>query len=206
MNKPFRMDPPPAVIRPRKRDLTDNDSQSQLSDESSAIDSSRAVAKPRRKRQRTFLNAFSLITLQRPSDSMECPSDEDDDADSSKAVADEGDECGYSVTSSLDDDLSQEDRLLSDKEEAERKVMLELVFGPETEHKDIVDAKLEGLIRKSLQKATTVGSVDDMDLETSYQRSSDAGTVSSLGTTSSMKRSSSLPSVFEDSMDVDMMS
>ena len=204
-NEPFSMDPPPAVIRPKKRDLTDNDSQSQLSDESSAIDSSRAVApKPRRKRQRTFLNAFSSITLQKK-DSEFCPSDEDGDADSSKAVADEGDECGNSVTSSLEDDLSQEDRFLSDKEEVERKVMLELVFGPE--QSSVVDAKLEGLIRKSIQKAVTNGSVDDMDLDASYQRSNDASTVGSFTSTigSSLKRSNSLPSVLEDTMDIDML-
>jgi hypothetical protein len=215
------MDPPAS----RKRDhySTDNDSHfSQLSDESSAIDSSRAVApqrRHRRKRQRTFLNAFHSFTLMSEDSSEDKlvarynsdidDDNEDADASSSRAVAAHqgDDECGYSVTSSLEeeDDSSQaEDRLLSDKEEAERKVMLELIFGPDQDKVDVVDLKLEGLIRDSIQKASKPpSSMDDMDLDTSYQRGYDGASVSSLS--GSLKRSSSLPSVLEDTMDIDTL-
>ena len=82
--------------------------------------------------------------------------------------------------------------------------MLELVFGPE--QSNVVDAKLEGLIRKSIQNAARNGSVDDMDLDAIYQRSNDASTVGSFTTiASSLKRSNSLPSVLEDTMDIDTM-
>lgn len=204
MNESFNMDPPAAVtnsINRRKRDSTDNDSQ--LSDESSAIDSSRAVApKPRRKRQRTFLNAFSSITLQKQ-DGDFTSEDEYADADSSKAVADEAYDCACSVSSSLEDELSQEDRFLSDKEEAERKVMLELVFGPE-QGTDVVDAKLADLVRKSITQATKMGSTDDMELDASYQRSIERSASPGSSLTGSLKRSSSLPSIFDDSMDTDL--
>jgi hypothetical protein len=53
-----------------------------------------------------------------------------------------------STSSSLEDEL-----LLTDKERAERKVMLELVFGKS--HYDVVEAKLQEWIRRTAREATT---------------------------------------------------
>lgn len=190
---------------------------------SSAIDSMRPVTAPR-KRRKTFLDAFQSITLQKESDEE---GEGCDDADSSQAVADDdyndvGDADNYSTTSSIEDPDEQgsaiDRTLLSDREEAERKVMLELVFGPEhpesssARGKDLVDLKLQELIRDSLKQAkskeeirqTTAG--DDMTIDTPYSRASTLD-VSSLST--GMTRSNSLPNLYlpgEDEQTMDTTS
>jgi len=128
---------------------------------------------------------------------------DEEDADSSQAIADEQDGCYYdSSTSSLeedevddcDDDSSLQ--LLNDKEalqkDAERKVMLELVFGPDSsfvpphqrKQQHPADRKLAELIQKSLQQQQKGAAVpqetqDDMSLTAAYNSSSTVTTSSS---------------------------
>jgi hypothetical protein len=99
------------------------------------------------------LDAFQSIQIQ----GNNLDEGEDDEADSSQAVADfEEDD------STIADDEDEESALphhglLSDREEAERKVMLELVLGPrELKKKNPVDQKVAALVRQSLQKAAAV--------------------------------------------------
>ena len=94
--------------------------------------------------------------------------------------------------STIEDEESQEDRLLSDREEAERKVMLELVLGPTKKVKrDPVDQKVAAMVRETIKKVAKnpvaaravpafaapvapPASRDDMHIETPYSRSSAA--------------------------------
>jgi hypothetical protein len=94
--------------------------------------------------------------------SMNRKTDTVDRADSSQAVADEDDNADeYSGSSFEDDDdedtpypleLTGEESLRQGDKQSQRKVMFELVFGPEPPS-SVVDARLEELIRQSLQNA-----------------------------------------------------
>lgn len=174
----------PLAPRTRKRSPDDNDSSS-----SSAIDSMRPVVAPR-KRRKTFLDAFNSITLQKDSDA----GDDEEDADSSQAVADDG-EGDYLTTSSLEEEEDEVDPFLSDKEEAERKVMLELVLGANaTTPQDIVDLKLQAMVRDSLRQAQAAAAAsattqDDMSVETAYSRPTAPAALPAF------KRSNSLPNI-----------
>jgi hypothetical protein len=139
----FRMaspEPPGSGLGRRKR-VDDNDSRH--SSGSSALDSMRPAMPAPRKRRKTFIDAFQGIALQKDSDTGE----DGEDADSSQAVADIHAGDALSPTSSIEDpdeDDSFEDRFLSDREEKERKVMLEIVFGPGSEFapkRDVVDVR-----------------------------------------------------------------
>ena len=175
---------------------------------SSAFDSIRPVVPPK-KRRRTILDAFQSICLYKGEEAVKTGGD-DEDADSSQAVAawDDGEEA-CSTDSSLDDD--EDNRLLSDREEVERKVMLELVFGPNSEVLQFptnpVDAKLQDLIRQSLQQVSPTDHAtthDDMTIDVVYSRMSPTETP---GERLAMTRSNSLPNIFasagsaEESMD-----
>ena len=137
---------------------------------------------------------------------------DEEDADSSQAIADEQDGCYYdSSTSSLeedevddcDDDSSLQ--LLNDKEalqkDAERKVMLELVFGPDSsfvppQHQrkqHPADRKLAELIQKSLQRQEQKApqeTQDDMSLTAAYNSSSTVTTSSSSNNNDDLSLSS----------------
>lgn len=184
------------VSRTRKRD---DDS----SCASSAIDSMRPSA-PARKRRRTILDAFQSISLFKGGESG--GEDDDDDADSSQAVADRGaGEDAYSTSSSLEDD--EDNTLMSDREEAQRKVMLQLVFGPGSEAvaspAHSVDVKIQHLIRESLQQATAAdyATSDDMVLDPLYTRSSSRSQASStMEDQPSLPRSNSLPTFSSESL------
>jgi len=179
---------------------------------SSAIDSkadSMRPLPPARKRRRTFLDAFSGLGLKK--NNSEAGEDCDEDADSSQAVADETAADGYSTTSSLEDDeygdnVNIDGKLLSDREEVERKVMLELVLGPNSElpgvgPKDAVDKRLQDLIRSSLRDAASPGDqsrrgpADDTTIEPSYARSTSAPS-SGMDVDPLRRRSDSLPDDF----------
>jgi hypothetical protein len=176
---------------------------------SSALDSLRRVVPPKKRRRTTILDAFQSICLYKGGDKGGEEGGDEEDANSSQAVADwgNGDEA-CSTDSSLDDD--EDYRLLSDKQEAERKVMLELVFGPNSEilqtPTTAVDVKIQELIRGSLQQVAPpdYATQDDMTLDTAYSRISPPET---SGLRVPMARSNSLPNVFafvgsaEDSMD-----
>ena len=164
----------------------------------------RPLAPPARKRRRTILDAFQSIHIQ---------NEDEEDADSSQAVADiEGEDVSDST---IEDEESQEDHLLSDREEAERKVMLELVLGPTKKAKrDPVDQKMAAMVRDTIKKAapttttTTMTAAaaagatrDDMHIEAPYSRSAN------LPPPVAMERSNSLPdmSVLDgDSMEISM--
>jgi hypothetical protein len=171
---------------------------------SSAFDSIRPVVPPK-KRRRTILDAFNSICLYK---GEEAGGDEED-ADSSQAVANWGNaEDACSTDSSLDDE--EDNRLLSDREEVERKVMLELVFGPNSEVLQFptnpIDAKVQELIRGSLQQVSPTDHAikDDMTIDVVYSRMSPTETSGERG---SIARSTSLPNIFasagsaEESMD-----
>lgn len=181
-----------------------HDNHSQIDEASSAsssqaADSMRPLAPPARKRRRTILDAFQSIQIQ---------NEEEEDADSSQAVDIEGEDVSDST---IEDEESQDDRLLSDREEAERKVMLELVLGPASKPNP-VDQKVAAMVRASLRQAaadpngptvaTTVSTHrDDMHIETAYSRSSSAN----LPPPAPLERSNSLPDmalVDHDSMDM----
>ena len=189
------------------------DSHSQVDEASSAsssqaADSMRPLAPPARKRRRTILDAFQSIHIQ---------NEDEEDADSSQAVADiEGEDVSDST---IEDEESQEDRLLSDREEAERKVMLELVLGPAKKAKrDPVDRKVAAMVRESIKKvandpggvvvgpaayASVSSSRDDMHIEAPYSRSSAAN----LPPPAALERSNSLPDMStldNDSMEISM--
>ena len=73
---------------------------------------------------------------------------------------------------------SEDEQLMSDAEKAQRKVMLQLVYGSNKPKPrvDPVDAKVERMIRESLQKAVSTSTItpttqDDMAIETSYNTS-----------------------------------
>lgn len=196
----------PAGIRRKRTDEDNNSSGSSAT----GIDSMRPVvpASHRRKRRRTILNAFQSISLQQH------VGDDDEDADSSQAVAEYG--AGeHSSTSSLEDDYDHAEdddgdaRFLSDREETERKVMLELVFGPGTKGTratDPVERKLTTLIRKTMNgesrppSASTDMSMDDTTVETAYSRSSTRSNPRSL------RRTNSLPimEALDESDDMEM--
>ena len=156
----------------------------------------RPLAPPARKRRRTILDAFQSIHIQ---------NEDEEDADSSQAVADiEGEDVSDST---IEDEESQDDRLLSDREEAERKVMLELVLGPTKKAKrDPVDQKVAAMVRESIKKAgQEPGGVattrDDMHIEAPYSRSA------SLPPPAPMERSNSLPDMSTldgDNMEISM--
>ena len=193
---------------------TDNHSQQGADEASSAsssqaADSMRPLAPPARKRRRTILDAFQSIHIQ---------NEDEEDADSSQAVADiEGEDVSDSTIE--DDEGSQEDRLLSDREEAERKVMLELVLGPKSKP-DPVEQKVAAMVRETIKQvavtttngdnsivipaAATATSRDDMHIETPYSRSSTAD----LPRPAALERSNSLPDMTlvmdSDSMEISM--
>jgi len=171
----------PIVPGVRRKRTEDDQSSGSSSD---AIDSMRPVAPKPRKRRRTILSAFSSIDIGKGESGGE-----EEDADSSQAVVDDEGYEEYSTSSSLEDEDDGDMKLLSDKEQAERKVMLDMVFGPKA--KDPVDYKLQNMIRETLQKATAEpGSQDDMNIDASYSRASSV----SLGEPE-MKRSNSLPNI-----------
>jgi hypothetical protein len=191
---------------------------------SSAIDSMRPVVPlPRRKRRRrTIVDAFHHINLtSRKNGEQRQYEKEDGDADSSQAVAkfEASDVDVYSTTSSLEDeyedDEDQDDRLLSDRDENERNVLLELVFGPTAPGlapKNPVDLKLQELIRQSLQQQHQVPrslcdggeeeTQDDMNIDAVYSRS--AFSESRQGA-DSIRRSNSLPNVLVHESTVEEM-
>ena len=186
------------------------DNHSQVDEASSAsssqaADSMRPLAPPARKRRRTILDAFQSIHLQ---------NEDEEDADSSQAVADiEGEDVSDST---IEDEESQEDRLLSDREEAERKVMLELVLGPAKKVKrDPVDQKVAAMVRETIKQvsnhdgaavlptAAAVATRDDMHIEAPYSRSS----VANLPPPAALERSNSLPDMStldNDTMEITM--
>lgn len=193
------------------------DNHSQIDEASSAsssqaADSMRPLAPPARKRRRTILDAFQSIHIQH---------EEEEDADSSQAVADiEGEDVSDST---IEDEESQagDDRfLLSDREEAERKVMLELVLGPTKKTKrDPVDQKVAAMVRKTIQTVASSGAAaadgggprqssrDDMHIEASYSRPSASALTGNGGPSGSLERSNSLPdmsTVDTDTMEISM--
>ena len=201
-------------LNPRRRERSptaSGDNHSQIDEASSAsssqaadsqaADSMRPLAPPARKRRRTILDAFQSIHLQ---------NEEEEDADSSQAVADiEGEDVSDSTIE--EEDESQEDRLLSDREEAERKDMLELVLGPKPK-RNPVDEKVAAMVRQTIKKVTDPNAApaalasatrDDMDIEAPYSRSS----VAALPPPAARERSNSLPdmSVIEESSTSDAM-
>lgn len=167
---------------------------------------------PSKKRRRTIIDAFQLINLRTEHQrrgvevspgSNEAIGNGDDEADSSKAVAEFAE--ALSTTSTIedyDDDADSADyelgKLLSDREESERKVMFSLVFGPPSPS-DPVESKIQKWIRsqqnvpRELQEAQ-----DDMHVDASY----------SLPSSRAFRptRSNSLPNIFsdEDEMSIDM--
>lgn len=157
----------------RKRGETDSSATS--GDDESEIDSMRPVVPtPRRKRRKKLTDAMKSMNLHRESEG------EDEDADSSQAVADDDEEADAYTASSLDDDddfshLEDEDDEQTNEpaidvgQQAQRKVMFELVFGPERPS-SAVDARLEDLIRNSLQQATLASAQtqDDMSMDTCF--------------------------------------
>jgi hypothetical protein len=172
-------------------------------DDGSEADSMRPQAPEyyfrRNKRRRTVIDAFSSISLQKE--------DSDEDADSSQAIAEEVEEEYYcsSSASSLEDvddeeiDPLAEETLLSDTEVSrnavERKVMLELVFGPE--ERDPVDRKLHQMVKKSLDRVAVgelpIETKDDMSLNTTYNYTCDSDITFSRDSVYELKRSNSLP-------------
>lgn len=176
---------------------------------SSAFDSIRPVVPPK-KRRRTILDAFQSISLFKGEETADKTGGDEEDANSSQAVADWGDGNEVcSTDSSLDDD--EDNRFLSDREEVERKIMLELVFGPNSEvlqfPTNSVDAKLQEMIRQSLQQVSPTDHAtthDDMTIDVVYSRISPIETSSERA---SIARSNSLPNIFasassaEESMD-----
>lgn len=173
---------------------------------SQAADSMRPLAPPARKRRRTILDAFQSIHIQ---------NEDEEDADSSQAVADiEGEDVSDSTIED-EDESQEEDRLLSDREEAERKVMLELVLGPTKKAKrDPVDQKVAAMVRETIKKAAvpmpavppfsaSSSSKDDMHIEVPYSRSSAA----ILPPPPPLERSNSLPDMStlgDDSMEISL--
>jgi hypothetical protein len=181
--------------------------QGVLADEASSAcssqgaDSMRPMAPPARKRRKTstILDAFSSIHIQ--------TEEEEDDADSSQAVADIDEE--DVSDSSLEDDESQDGRLLSDREEAERKIMLQLVLGHRkiAEAQDPVDQKVTAMVRETIKQVIVpprpAGAKDDMTIDAPYNTRSS----SRLGG-GTLERSNSLPdmsSLGNDSMDISML-
>jgi hypothetical protein len=172
-------------------------------DDGSEADSMRPQAPEyyfrRNKRRRTVIDAFNSISLQKE--------DSDADADSSQAIAEEVEEEYYcnSSASSLEDvddeeiDPLADETLLSDTEvsrnAAERKVMLELVFGPED--RDPVDRKLHQLVKKSLDRVAAgelpIETKDDMSLNTIYNSTCDSDITFPRDSVYELKRSNSLP-------------
>ena len=171
----------------------------------------RPLAPPARKRRRTILDAFQSIHIQ---------NEDEEDADSSQAVADiEGEDVSDST---IEDEESQDGRLLSDREEAERKVMLELVLGQAKKvQQNPVDQKVVSMVRETIRQvipappaamtgvssfataAPASSSMDDFHIEAPYNRSSAAH----LPPPEALERSNSLPdmsSLETDSMEISM--
>lgn len=173
------MESPRSTLLRRKREQDDDDTLSTTNDSMRPLAEPR---RPRRKRQRTIVDALHSISLK---------PEFEDDADSSQAVASQDEY--YSDMSSLDDDTAIHDSaspdgsqlLLSDKEklrkQAERKVMLELVFGPD---KDPVDTKIDQIIRKSMSQGMAK---DDMSVQVT------TGTALEFNAPSELQRCSSMP-------------
>ena len=156
----------------------------------SEVDSLQPVVPPKKKkRRRHLLDAMASINLRhKASEDEQHPntiqhSTDDEDADSSQAVADDDEEAdAYSINSSLDDDdddIDIEDeeedgengtlRPSSGQQQAQRKFLFELVFGPE-KPQSVVDLRLEELIRRSIREsvappAAAPHSQDDMSID-----------------------------------------
>ena len=197
--------------------------------------SMRPLAPPARKRRRTIVDAFSSINLnKKPQSTIQLPSSaaagntsntdggetgeetEGCDADSSQAVA-ENDEI---TTSSIEDDPSMGDSdddglyALSDKQNEERKVMFELVFGPlgtaeESVMKNAAGAQIDQLIQNSRHPATPTfpynqrQAHDDTKINPPYARTLSMQTSGNRTTTSTssstsmgLTRSNSLPDIW----------
>jgi hypothetical protein len=198
---------PGGAIR-RKRGETDSSDTS--GDDESEIDSMRPVVPaPRRKRRRKLTDAMKSMNLHRES--------EDDDADSSQAVADDDEEADAYTASSLDDyddfshveedeDDEQTNEPASDSDrQAQRKVMFELVFGPERPS-SVVEARLEELVRNSLQQASLASAKtqDDMSMDACfYCRPSAQLTHQPLRTRSNSLPNTMSPDEPSDEMDID---
>jgi hypothetical protein len=198
----------------RKRGETDSSDTS--GDDESEIDSMRPVVPtPRRKRRRKLTDAMKSMNLHRESEG------EDDDADSSQAVADDDEEADAYTASSLDDydDFShleededdeqtneQTNEPTSDSDrQAQRKVMFELVFGPERPS-SVVEARLEELIRNSLHQASLASAKtqDDMSMDACfYCRPSAPLSHEPLRTRSNSLPNTMSPDEPSDEMDID---
>ena len=212
-------------------------------DEGSSVgaDSMRPQVPLKKKRRRTIIDAFQLINIrtehQRKSSSIEISPgsrtdgnsperNNEDDADSSRAVAEFAE--AFSTTSTLEDDDEEDDLeseeddrlLLSDREESERKVLLDLVFGgPPQLSKDPVENRFQ-LWLQSQQHDVSQEIKDDTFVEASYHSSrsitnlgdtTGTGTAAGASTSSCsrhvrnpsilLKRSRSLPHIFSDDDD-----
>jgi hypothetical protein len=152
---------------------------SMSSDPAAAVDASSLVAqapdslsRPVRKRRRTILESLQSFNLDESSSSiLDVPGhilgpDPDDNSQLS-ASEDEEDQ----------DSVAAPQEFLSDAEKAQqaaqRTVMLELVFGRNMSPTNPVDAKIETMIRESLQKSSQCNDTttkDDMTVETCYSR------------------------------------
>jgi hypothetical protein len=182
----------------------------------------------RAKRRRTIVDALQSISLDHR--------EGEQDVDVPDQIVQMENDHNHSLTSSSDDNDSEEEEpvLLSDVEKAQRAVMLELVFGSNTttattttpssipqpqNHQQLipsnpVDAKIESMIRESLQKAvkgenpmstTSLGCAaqDDMTIDTSYNSRASSGADDFVFSSPRRPRSNSLPmDLAEDNPDI----
>ena len=180
------------------------------------FDSSDDVSElPRKRRKTNIMESFKSFSLKQPDEiprKAQHPEREEQYLDTERSSFHEDDE----INSQESDD--QDATMLSDREEAERKIMYELVYGPEKSGRPRhpVDAKVEEWIQQEIRRRKKMAitsdqqqhtTQDDMKLDhmSIYQdasrtyRALDSATSRSLG---QIQRSNSLPNV-SSIMDVD---
>lgn len=122
------------------------------------------------------MDAFRSVSISRET---VVGGDEDEDADSSRAMQGDADSTASS------DIESDDDQLLSDREHATRGMLFEMVFGDSHGLKDPVEKKLQVMIRESMQQANQIESEDDRQMESSGKSNSKSY--------EGLKRSNSMP-------------
>ena len=122
------------------------------------------------------MEAFQSLTMKNEETNVA------DDVETNSSMATGGDSDATSVS---------DEEMLSDDAIATKKIVYQLALGTTEEPEDIVDAKLEEMIRMSRLRAASQKAKDDFDMDTPYKRGS-SSTIDDVVITK-RPRSKSLP-------------
>lgn len=171
----------------------------------SGFDTATRASPPVSKRQRLMMDQFETMSLNHNTEKMD-PFNTANHERSSWTVTE-------TMSDDDDDAMSNSEEQLTAEQEAQRKIVYQLALGKapkETAPKNIVDEKLEEMIRRSRLQLQSQKAKDDFHVQTPYSHSSFTMKPDSISA-SGRQRSNSLPQEWNGSeqvdtaMDVNMM-